>query len=142
MRRNLIIFLAFLSIVFCTNGYAQNAVNPSSDTVRWNYGRGENKARAEALAISGHLISYGGRGFLWVQNGTDRKYSFQVKSAKGTWQDGEQNGEIVYDATCDGIDGTIRIYRKNREVGIQINFALPDKLTPNVLLEINSYNRM
>lgn len=117
-------------------------INPETDTVRWDYGKVENKVRSETLSISGHFISYGSKSFLWVQNGMDHKYAFEIKGVKGSWSDITQTGELVYQAVCEGIDGTIRIYRQRRDVIIQLDFAKPDTLSPNIDLQVSSYSKI
>lgn len=138
--RSLVIINVF---VLCTlRTQAQKLINPESDTIKWSYGRIDNKIRSEALSISGHFISYGGKAFIWSQNGSNHDYFFDVRGAKGSWSDVENSGELVYDAICEGIDGTIRIYGRGRNVVIQLDFRKPDKLTPNIDLRINSYSKL
>jgi hypothetical protein len=120
----------------------QEVFNPKSDTIKWVYVNGENKTRSEKMNISGHVISYGSSGFLWVQDGTDRKYKIDVKSFKDDWTKSRQYGELVYKAVCNGVDGTVRISREEGKVAIQLDFTQKDKLTPNVELRINSFSKI
>ena len=122
--------------------YAQKTVSPESDTIKWSYGRIDNRIRSESLSITGHLISYGGKGFLWVQNGSDHDYRFDVKGVKGSWSNADNRGELVYQAECEGIDGTITISGQGKNIVIQLDFRKPDKLTPNIDLKITSYNKL
>lgn len=141
MQRYKLLFL-LAAITMSYHGYAQKAISPQTDTIRWNYGRIDNKIRSESLSITGHFISYGSKGFLWVQNGSDHDYRFEVKGVKGTWPDVDDRGELVYDAECEGIDGTIRIYGQGKSIVIQLDFRKADKLTPNIDLKVTSYSKL
>jgi hypothetical protein len=137
------IALTTLSLNLLT-GYAQQreAINPMIHTVKWEYGNAENKLRSERLTIRGHLISYGQKKLVWAQDGTDVLYSIDIKSTKGDWQDVAKNGELIYAVQCEGIDGTIRIWRDQGQLRMQLDFSQPDKLTPNLLLEIHAFSKI
>jgi len=138
--RFLVIASMLVVITFVCN--AQQSISLKSDTIAWQYGNGENRAKSEALTISGRFISYGEKGFRWIQNGTDKEYLFDVKSVNGSWPDISKTGEVEYQAVCDGISGTIRIYRSGGSVDIHLDFNQKDKLTPNVVLKINSFSKI
>ena len=121
---------------------AQQSISVKNDTISWQYGRGENRAKSESLTISGRFISYGEKGFRWIQNGTDREYYFDVKSVNGSWSDISKTGEVIYTAVCNGVNGTIRIYRAGGSTSIHLDFNQKDKLTPNVVLQVNSFSKI
>lgn len=121
---------------------AQQALNIKSDTISWQYGNGENIAKSESLSITGRFISYGDKSFRWIQNGTDKQYVFDVKSVNGSWPDISKTGEVEYTAVCEGISGTIRIYRSGGSVDIHLDFNQKDKLTPNIVLKVNSFSKI
>lgn len=143
MRKLILFGLMILSLSITTSVCQAQKLNLKNDTISWEYGRGENKTRSESLTISGRFISYAEKGFLWVQNGTDTKYFFEVKMInKGDWSDTSENGEVEYRAICNGIEGTIRIYRDRQGVSVHLDFNQKDKLTPNVVLQINSFSKV
>jgi len=141
--KNLIFYFLIVSIIAMTNiCEAQQSLSLKNDTISWRYGNGENRAKSEALTISGRFISYGEKGFRWIQNGTDKEYYFDVKSVSGSWSDIAKTGEVEYRAVCDGISGIIRIYRAGGAVAIHLDFNQKDKLTPNVVLQVNSFSKI
>ena len=94
------------------------------------------------ITLSGHLISYGEKGFLWVQDGMELKYSFDVRAVKGDWSDISQNGELIFESVCEGVTGTIRIFKEKRMIKIHMDFTQPNRLTPNIILETNSFQKL
>lgn len=136
-----LLFIATVCLV-AIDANAQRSVNVVGDTVQWNYGSGLNKARSnESMSITGYFISYGDKTMVWVQNGTDTKYTFDIKQVEGAWTDSNKQGQIVYQAVCDGISGTIKIYRDASGLAIHLDFAKPDKLTPNIVLPVVSVTK-
>jgi hypothetical protein len=136
------IYALLLVVLMVTQVYGQQKIDPMSDTVRWTYGNGENKVRSEQLSISGQIISFGSRSMVWRQNGTDRVYEFIVTAVKGSWEDTDQDGELIFQANCGGIDGTVRIFRDKKQIGVHIDFAVLDKLSPNVLLGVTTITKI
>lgn len=142
MKKNLtVVFIVAISLIVI-DAKAQKAVNVTGDTVQWNYGSGLNKARNESMSISGHFISYSNKVMVWVQNGTDTRYTFDIKQVRGAWTDSNARGQIVYEAVCEGISGTISIYRDGSGLAIHLDFAKPDKLTPNIVLPVVSVSKL
>jgi hypothetical protein len=121
---------------------AKVVINPQVDTIQWTYGRIENKTRAEKITLSGYFISYGLKGMVWVQTGMERKYSFDIKTAKGDWLNTDETGELLFEATCEGLNGTIRIVKEKKEITILLDFSQPDILSPNVAIEVNSFSKI
>jgi hypothetical protein len=140
MKKTIQLMIFLSALLGWTLSNAQ-VINPEKDTVKWEYGKVQNNLRSESVTISGHFITYGNNGLLWVQNGMDHKYAFEVKSVKGSWCDVSENGELVYGAICEGLEGTVPLYRQRKDVIIQIDFAQPDKLSPNIDLQINSFSK-
>jgi len=120
----------------------EQAINPEVDTIKWEYTNISNRVRSERVNISGHFITYAGRGFIWIQDGVDRTYSFDVKSREGRWPNADEDGELVYVATCRDAEGTIRISRRRRQLIVELDFVRPDKTTPHLVLNVNSYAKM
>jgi hypothetical protein len=132
-----------LSLLLNTSAsYAQEAINPEMDTIKWHYGDIRNELRSENINISGHFISYSNKGFLWVQDGIDRTYKFDVKSVEGTWTDAGEKGELIYWASCGGEQGSIRLSRVRGELKIELDFVQPDKYTPHLVLTVDSYIKL
>ena len=128
--------------LFGLGGSAQSIMNPTVDTIRWEYGDVKNERRGANIKLSGSLISYGSRGFLWIQNGVDYRYSFKILSQQGGWQDANRSGEITYRAVCEGIEGTVRIYKTRTGTNIHLDFKQGGQLTPDITLKIFSIKKM
>lgn len=141
MRIKILCLLSLLYAIAFVPASAQ-IQNPASDTLKWVYGKVENKVRSETVNQGGYFISYGGKSFLWVQNGVDREYTFHTTSIGGTWTDGRKVGEIIYRVTCNGEDGTLRLVRTSRAIIVELDFLKPDKRTPHLYLLINSIERI
>ena len=121
---------------------AQQILNPTLDTARWDYKQIENKVKSETVTLGGHFISYGGQKFLWVQDGVDRQYVFKTKSVTGDWRDSRRSGELVYRVTCNGEEGTLRLVRKATNLMVELDFVHPNKTTPHLVLLITSINKI
>lgn len=116
--------------------------NPETDTIQWHYGDIQNVVRSEKVNISGHFISYGGKYLVWVQDGIDRKYHFEVSDVEGKWTDASQDGGLLYRATCLEVDGIIRISRQRKTLKIELDFVKPDKRTPHLSFDVDTYTKM
>jgi len=138
LSMRLVVILVLAPIVTA----AQKTANPETDTIKWEYVDIQNQVRSEKLNISGQFISYAGGGFKWIQTGVDREYYFEVRSVEGKWTDADQDGELVYRAACKDIDGTIRISRQRRSITVVLDFIQPDKQTPHLILNVDSYTKM
>lgn len=122
--------------------HAQQLLSPKDDTVRWDYKRIENRVRSETVAQGGYFISYGGKSFLWVQDGVDRQYHFRTNSLKGDWRDSRKAGEMVYRVTCNGEEGTLKLIRQGRNFFVELNFLHANKRTPHLMLLITSITKV
>jgi hypothetical protein len=122
--------------------HAQQLLSPKEDTVRWDYKRIENRVRSETVAQGGYFISYGGKSFLWVQDGVDRQYHFKTKSLQGDWRDSRKIGEMVYRVSCNGEEGTLRLIRQGRNFFVELNFLNANKRTPHLMLLVTSINKV
>ncbi len=132
----------YLFVLLCLSSYGQSSTNPETDTIKWEYKKIENRVQKETVSLSGTIISYGGTSFKWHQNNVDREYVFEVKSVKGNWKDASKDGELVYTAVCNEIEGTIHISRRKKLVTIVLDFVKPDKRTPHLVLDINSITKI
>lgn len=121
---------------------AQQILSPKDDTVRWDYKKIENRVRSETVAQAGYFISYGGKTFLWVQDGVDRQYHFKTNSLQGDWRDSRKIGEMVYQVTCNGEEGTLKLIRQGRNLFVELNFLHANKRTPHLMLLITSINKV
>lgn len=142
MKTKVIQLLVAIMLAVPLVGKAQKAINVKSDTIKWQYGSGQNIAKSESMSISGYIITYGNKSFLWVQNGTDTKYSFDIKATQGEWLNSNDLGELNYNAVCEGITGTIRLYREKKGMSFHLNFTQTDKQTPNIVLPIISFSKL
>jgi hypothetical protein len=133
-----------ISVVLLTTNMtlpAQPAsINPMTDTIRWEYNTIVNLTNNEVISLQGHLISYGTQTFVWSQNGVESPYTFTAVSTEGNWQDVNTAGTITSSVTCDGLSGTIRLFRENAPA-IQIDFGEPGGLTPHILLQAYSISK-
>lgn len=141
MKTTALFWLLLLCAIPSPSAFAQ-IQNPASDTLKWVYGKVENKVRSETVNQGGHFISFGGKSFLWVQNGVDREYTFHTKSVEGDWTDGRKVGEIIYRVTCNGEEGNLRLVRTSRAIIVELDFLKPDKRTPHLYLLINSIEKI
>lgn len=144
MRINIFHSLIVSLFSFPVWAQAQREVNPNpgADTIQWHYGDIRNVVRSEKVNISGHFTSYGNKKLVWVQDGIDRTYNFDVTGVEGDWTDAGQDGELVYRATCLEVDGTIRISRRRKTLKIELDFVKPDKRTPRLDFDVNGYTKM
>ena len=122
--------------------HAQQVLSPKDDTVRWDYKKIENRVRSETVAQGGYFISYGGKSFLWVQDGVDRQYHFETNSLQGDWRDSRKAGEMAYRVSCNGEEGTLRLIRQGRNFFVELNFRNAIKRTPHLMLLITSINKV
>ena len=116
-------------------------LSPKDDTVKWVYKKIENRVRSETVPQGGHFISYGGNGFLWVQDGVDRQYHFKTNSLKGDWRDSRKVGEMIYSVTCNGEEGTLRLIRRGRNFLVELDFLKANKRTPHLMLLVTSITK-
>ena len=133
--------VSFLMLA-CHTSFAQHILNPIRDTVQWDYRQIENRVRSETVTLGGHFISYAGKSFLWVQNGVDRHYIFKTKSLRGDWTDARSSGELTYRVTCNGEEGTLKLFRKGQKLFVEFDFLQPNKKTPHLLLLITSITKI
>jgi len=137
----------FLTTLLCLApvlAQAQREVspNPEADTIQWHYGDIQNIVLSEKINISGHFISYGSQSLVWFQDGIDRTYRFDVTGVDGKWTDAGRDGGLVYRATCLEVDGTIRISRRRKALRIELDFVKPDKRTPHLSFDVDTYSKM
>ena len=141
--QNLIITMLVGMILLTTSQLrAQQVLSPKDDTVRWDYKQIENRVRSETVAQGGYFISYGGKSFLWVQDGVDRQYHFKTNSLKGDWNDSRKTGEMVYQVTCNGEVGTLKLIRRGRIFLVELNFLQANKKTPHLMLLVTAINKV
>ncbi len=137
------LLISLLCIVpVLTQAQRETTPNPATDTIQWHYGDIQNVVRSEKVNISGHFISYGGKELVWVQDGVDRTYKFEVSRIEGEWTDAGKDGGLVYQATCLEVDGTIRISRRRKNLKIELDFVKPDKRTPHLTFEVDTYTKL
>jgi hypothetical protein len=134
--------LVSMFLLACPTLLAQQMLNPKEDTVRWEYKRIENRVQSEIVALSGHFISYGGKSFLWVQDGVDRQYHFKTNSLTGDWRDSRKAGEMIYRVTCNGEEGTLKLIRRGRNFLVELDFLQANKKTPHLILLITSITKV
>jgi hypothetical protein len=116
----------------------QRSFNPMSDTIRWEYSMVENLVNNESVKISGWFVSYGEKKFEWIQDDGAKVYTFYANSKSGTWTSISDDGDVTYYVTFEEVDGTIKLYRKDRKLKIELDFVQPDKQTPHVILIVDS----
>jgi len=136
----LIVFLMFSHST--TLVQAQTIIDLRSDDVKWEYNSAEDKKNNEPMIISGYFVTHGDQQVEWFQNGTDTRYNFNITSTSGTWSDINEDGELLFNAVCDDLHGTIRIYRSSENLYLHLDFSESNALSPNFLLSINSYNKL
>jgi hypothetical protein len=134
--------LVSMFLLTCPTLLAQQMLSPKEDTVRWDYKRIENRVQSETVTLGGHFISYGGKSFLWVQDGVDRQYRFKTNSLKGDWRDSRKAGEMIYRVTCNGEEGTLKLIRRGRNFLVELDFLQANKKTPHLILLITSINKV
>jgi hypothetical protein len=134
--------LVSMFLLACPTLLAQQMLNPKEDTVRWEYKRIENRVQSEIVALSGHFISYGGKSFLWIQDGVDRQYHFKTNSLTGDWRDSRKAGEMIYRVTCNGEEGTLKLIRRGRNFLVELDFLQANKKTPHLILLITSITKV
>jgi hypothetical protein len=117
-------------------------VNPATDTVRWMYGQVKNLSNGEAISLGGSITSFGKNGFRWTQNGMAAEYEIQSSSSTSNWIDAGAGGKIVARSRCNGVSGTVTIERVGNAITIELDFSQAGKLTPHVLLTVNSYHKI
>ncbi len=142
MRNHMTIAVTGIIWLASLSSTAQEVVNPRIDTVKWEYRRIENRVRGEMVSLGGHFISNAGKNFIWIQNGVDRKYTFYTKSVTGNWTNAGRTGELVYHVTCNGEDGTLRLFRTSRAIIVELDFLQPNKRTPHLYLLVNSIQKI
>jgi len=130
-----------LFVMVSSTGFAQD-IDPQADTVKWQYEKIDNINTDKTLTSGGYLVSYGSQRLIWNQDGIDKAYVFDIISVQGEWHDTSRNGELLYQAVCDGIEGTVRIFKSGSKRGIEMNFVKPGKETPHVVLQINSHQKI
>lgn len=136
-----IFWLSLLSAVPLMSASAQ-IHDPKSDTLKWVYGKVENRVRSETVNQGGHFVSYGGKSFQWIQNGVDREYTFHTKAVEGNWNDAGKIGQLIYTVTCNGEEGTLRLIRTSRAIIVELDFLKPNKRTPHLYLLVNSIQKI
>lgn len=134
--------LVSMFLLACPMLLAQQMLSPKEDTVRWEYKRIENRVQSETVTLGGHFISYGGKSFLWVQDGVDRQYHFKTNSLKGDWRDSRKAGEMIYRVTCNGEEGTLKLIRRGRNFLVELDFLQANKKTPHLILLITAINKV
>ena len=142
VMQNFIIKVVSMLVLTSSAAHAQQILSPKDDTVRWYYKQIENRVRSETVAQGGYFVSYGGKSFLWVQDGVERQYHFKTNSLQGDWRDSRKVGEMIYRVTCNGEKGTLRLIRRGRNFLVELNFLQANKRTPHLMLLITSINKI
>lgn len=144
MKRCHMRLLAALFCLMALQGNAQgpDSADPATDTIRWYYGDIRSVIRSERVNIGGHFVSYGSKQLVWIQDGIDRTYTFDVIGVEGEWHNASKEGSLIYKATCLEVDGTIRISRQRKGLKIELDFSHPDKQTPRLDFDVTRYTKM
>jgi hypothetical protein len=136
----LIVFLMLSHSTTLVQG--QTIIDLRSHDVKWEYNDAQDKKNNESMTISGYFVTHGDQQVEWFQNGTDTSYSFTIISTSGTWADINEDGELLFNAVCNDLHGTIRIYRSSENLYLHLDFTESNALSPNFLLSINSYSKL
>ena len=142
MQNLILTMLVGMTLLTSSQLHAQLLLSPKDDTVRWDYKQIENRVRSETVAQGGYFVSYGGKNFLWVQEGVDRQYHFKTNSLKGDWRDSRKTGEMVYQVTCNGEAGTLKLIRRGQKFFVELNFLQVNKRTPHLMLLVTAINKV
>ena len=133
----------FMVVIICVF-HSSNAqtINPSTDNVRWVYNSVQNLLNGEILSMAGTITSYGDSRFVWEQNGMSTTYEFKSNSTSSTWSSANSDGQLETSATCNGVSGIVKIERSGNSVTIELNFKQAGKLTPHLILTVNSFSKI
>lgn len=134
--------LPILILVSCVGTLSAQVISPQNDTIRWEYSSVKNLRNNETISLNGYVISHGNHGFDWVQDGGSDVYTIHVTAATGTWTNAASVGELQYQVTCNGLNGTVTLSRETGGVAIHLDFTNGDALTPHLILFINTYQKI
>ncbi len=136
-----ILFTAVL--VYACYAIQAQTINPSSDTIRWEYNQVENLLNGDKIAMKGSITSYGDQRYVWEQDGYSIVYEITSNSNKSSsWSSTTADGDMESSATCKGLSGVVTIRRSKDQVTIELNFEQTGKLSPHLILTVNSFSKI
>lgn len=121
---------------------AQSSPNIASDTIQWNYASIRNLTNNDLINESGHFVSYGSQSLRWIQDGFNNPYTFEITGFSGSWTDLGTDGTVIFNVACNGVSGTLRIYRENAVLQVHLDMGEAGALTPHLLITISAYNKV
>ena len=135
-----VLFTALL-VLACIAIQAQT-INPSTDTIKWEYNQVENLLNGDKLDMKGSITSYGDKRYVWEQDGYPTVYEIESSSNKSSWTSATVDGNLESSATCKGLNGVVTIKRSKNQVTIEVNFEQPGKLSPHLILTVSSFSKL
>jgi len=135
-----LMIVALLSIM-CLTSKAQ-LINPTTDTIKWEYTYVENVLNGDKLNKKGSITSYGDKQYIWEQDGHNISYVIESSSSKSSWQSVADDGNLESSATCNGINGAVTIRRSRNQITIELNFEQSGKLLPHLILTVASFSKI
>ncbi len=128
--------------VFTYPSTIAQTINPSTDTIKWEYNKVENLLNGEKLDVKGSITSYGDKRYVWEQYGYATIYEIESNSNKSSWSSVTVDGNIESSATCQGLSGVVTIKRSKDQISIELNFEQVGKLSPHLILTISSFSKI
>ncbi len=136
-----VLFTALL--VYACHVIQGQTINPSTDTIRWEYNQVENLLNGDKVAMKGSITSYGDQRYVWEQDGYATVYEIVTSSKKSSsWSSATADGDMESTATCKGISGVVTIRRSKDQVTIELNFEQTGKLSPHLILTVYSFSKI
>lgn len=140
-KTNMKLLITVLFVFTYPVTFAQT-INPSIDTIRWEYNQVENLLNGDRLEMKGSITSYGDKRYVWEQDGYTTTYEIVTSSNKSSWTTATTDGNLESAATCKGLSGVVTIKRSKDKITIELNFEQTGKLSPHLVLTVNSFSKI
>ncbi|HEY3405546.1 MAG TPA: hypothetical protein VGK59_19320 [Ohtaekwangia sp.] len=133
-------YLIFFLIAFASTVSLAQSV--STSTVQWNVTDVHNMNAGTHDGAGDKLISYPGDRVEWQDANGNLKFSFEIISTIGTWNNIAEGGFIHFNFRQEGQPGEVIIQRSGGAVSAEIQLYKTDATPQTYMLAIGSYTTL
>lgn len=116
---------------------AQAQHNIGQQTITWNSDYTVDVKSGKSASQTTTFVTHAGQSVDFIQGSKTR--TFQVTATEGTWTDINYAGEITFNISYDGMNGTLTFRRVNEETTIVLDFTSQSPQAIRQRFVVNSF---
>ncbi len=124
-------------------GQSTSGLDISKDNIGWNAVNAVNQSNTQdAFTYTGSFVTYGNQKMDWRQKNGSKVYSYSVSSIEGTWQNLNQDGQLVFHLQNSTVNGTATFARVSGQVTVHLKLYVKGNADTDYVFSIGSITKL